>query len=223
LGAVPRVAVGSTYRQGGEFDFRGASFERCVDQTSLTTFERHFQPVSTLGVGQPTCNRANRVGRAPWNGVFKVPDVAGLGVSVSLTEAWVVAFDYNRVEYSDLIEENLDITGAGGNRGSIVRNSPFELEDGNEYRAGFQHAIVSDGRGADVFFRGGLWIDPDHIVRFVGQDPVYEALFRGGDDELHYAGGIGVRLPYFQIDMGADVSRRLNTFSISSVFFLGRS
>lgn len=214
LGLAPRFAVAAVYRQGGEFDFEGASFERGLTQTGPATLVRFFEPVTAAAAGQ-----------APWPGVFNVPDILGFGLAASPSDTWVVALDWNRVNYSDLTEELLDITNVTGgtNQGRLVRGSEFELEDGDEVRLGVQHAILSESRGADVFIRGGAWLDPEHIVRYTGPEPAFRAVFRGGDDELHYSGGMGIRLPRFQLDFGADLSQRVNTFSLATVFFLGES
>ena len=40
--------------------------------------------------------------------------------------------------------------------------------------------------------------------------------------EMHYAFGAGLKFRDFQVDAGVDLSERLNTFSLSAVFYLGR-
>jgi hypothetical protein len=55
----------------------------------------------------------------------------------------------------------------------------------------------------------------------VGGDPALDLLYVSGDDELHYSGGLGLRLPSFQLDLGLDFTSRIDTIALSAVFFFG--
>ena len=57
-------------------------------------------------------------------------------------------------------------------------------------------------------------------MRGNGANPVVDALVPAGDDEMHYAAGLGVAFETFQIDVGADLSEAADTFSVSAVFSL---
>ena len=68
-----------------------------------------------------------------------------------------------------------------------------------------------------VAFRAGLWHDPDHRIRYVGERAIPRARFRPGDDDLHVAFGAGVAMKRAQLDVAVDVSDRSRTISFSSV------
>jgi hypothetical protein len=85
--------------------------------------------------------------------------------------------------------------------------------------------------------RAGVWRDPEHVIRHVGEQvPTSEedsaavklfknvsntraAFFQPGDDEIHYSIGAGLVFERLQLDAAMDFSDRVNTFSLSGVFF----
>jgi len=69
-----------------------------------------------------------------------------------------------------------------------------------------------------VALRLGVWLDPDHRVRSVGDEPFSRALLRGGDDETHYAMGLGMAFKRLQIDVGLDLSDYRRTAPVSGIF-----
>ncbi len=70
--------------------------------------------------------------------------------------------------------------------------------------------------------RAGVWFDPDHEMRYLGSDPQLQTVWTRGEDELHWAVGFGLRFRRFQLDAAVDVSDRVNTVSVSSVYYFGR-
>ena len=89
--------------------------------------------------------------------------------------------------------------------------------DGNELHIGLEYAFIT--RSPLVALRLGAWLDPDHrFVCIEDRDPFCQALFRGGDDELHFAMGLGIAFAPFQLDVGLNLvwedstvkGRRLN-------------
>ena len=69
-----------------------------------------------------------------------------------------------------------------------------------------------------IAVRSGVWLDPDHRIRTVGDDAVERALLRGGDDELHYTVGLGFAFERFQIDLGADLSELVDRVALSAIY-----
>ncbi len=63
-----------------------------------------------------------------------------------------------------------------------------------------------------------MWLDPDHRIRFVGPSALSRAAFPGGDDEVHFAVGLGLAFQAFQIDFAADLSRPVDTASLSAIY-----
>jgi hypothetical protein len=113
------------------------------------------------------------------------------------------------------------------------------VDDADEIHIGFEYGW-RDLR-VPVFLRLGAWYDPEHRLRFVGDIPQGEfqpneflrltlqqqiianrAIFQAGEDEIHYAAGVGFRFgDRVQTDVAIDYSQRLTTAAISAVVFLG--
>ena len=213
LWKAKRYSLGAVYRQGPEFAFQANNYRRfaVIVGNLFTGF-----PVATRefvqAVGVP--------GPGPWSGVFKVPDVYGASFSVKPHKYVLISGDYNRVEYSDLLDTNLDVIGRDIGQGLAGPAQDFVLEDGDEYRLGIEGTIPWKTRSA-WFLRAGAWSDPDHDMQYTGSDEELKLLFLSGDDEVHVSGGFGVRMPSFQIDMGVDLSERVDTVSVTGVFYFG--
>ena len=203
---VPLVALGAVYRRGPEFEFTGERFIRRLSSTSLPATRTYSTPIADAG------------------GVFKVPDVIGIGGSIRPGKRLVISLDYDRVKYGDLMEEFLDLVERDsaipdGETGEPV---DYSMKDGDEYHLGVEY-VVNPKLGSPLFFlRGGLWYDPNHEIEYVGPDPSQRPIFSPGDDELHYALGVGLKFRDFQIDAAADLSDRLDTFSLSAVYYFGK-
>ena len=75
-----------------------------------------------------------------------------------------------------------------------------------------------------VAVRAGAWFDPDHQVHpdeTASDSPDAEllrAIFAKGEDEWHYALGAGVAFARFQVDLAADLSERVDTWSLSGIW-----
>ncbi len=134
------------------------------------------------------------------------PDVYGIGLAYrSAGGGLTIAFEWDRVEYSTI----LDSLDPG------FRDPGTGLEDGSELHLGAEYAFLSSS--PVVALRLGVWLDPDHRVRSVGGS-FSRALLRGGDDEIHYAMGLGLAFKRLQIDVGLDLSDSRNTASVSGIF-----
>ncbi len=140
------------------------------------------------------------------------PDVYGLGIAFrSAGGRWTLSGEWDRVEYSSIF-------------GSIRKISdrdprfsfPEAIPDGDELRFGAEYVIVASTPLLAV--RLGVWLDPDHRVRSLSDDPFVRAIHPPGSDELHAAVGFGARFERFQVDVGADFSGQRDTASISAIF-----
>ena len=137
------------------------------------------------------------------------PDLFGLGFAARLRDdALTLSFDWVRVEYSDLLD-GLD---------PEVFDDPFVLEDGDELHAGLEYVLIE--RTPVVALRAGLWLDPNHRIAAdpAQTDPFERALFRGGDDEVHLAAGMGLAFPTFQVDLAVDLSELTDTAAVSVIW-----
>lgn len=135
------------------------------------------------------------------------PDVFGLGVAFkSRSGAVTVLAEWDRVQYSTILD-SLDPDD--------FRAEGSALDDGDELRAGLEYVFLNWTPVAAIRF--GTWLDPDHRLRDL-DDPLGQAFFRAGDDELHFTAGFGIAFRRFQIDLGFDFSDVVRTASVSSVF-----
>lgn len=140
---------------------------------------------------------------------FSVPDAFGLGAVFQPSDDITIALDYVHIEYSDLTEDltNIFIGDFSADLDSFVAADSDELHLGIEYIF----------RKSPVALRFGSWYDPDHKIRYDGEDPSFQALWRRGEDELHFTTGLGYIRSTFQVDTAFDFSDRANTFSLSIV------
>ena len=65
-----------------------------------------------------------------------------------------------------------------------------------------------------------MWItiDPDHRISYTGGNYVAESILTPGDDHVHYAAGAGLAFKRLQIDLAADFSELIDTFSLSLIY-----
>ncbi|MCP4200762.1 MAG: hypothetical protein GY769_02355 [bacterium] len=139
----------------------------------------------------------------------QTPDVFGLGLAARLRgDTLTFSFDWVRVEYSDLLE--------GFDR-QVFDDLPL-VDDGDELHVGAEYVFVRST--PLVALRVGAWLDPDHRFRAdpARNDPFERALFRGGDDEVHLAAGLGLAFWDFQLDVAVDFSELVDTGSVSAIW-----
>ncbi len=191
-----QFSIGAVYRQGPKFH----------PQASIVDFNTDGSTTTTTATA-----------------TFHVPDVYGAGLTVHPTDFLTVSFDYNRVRYSQLTREFVDLFAIP----PALTNS-YRVDDGNVFRLGLQY-VVPLGSNA-LALRAGAWRDPDHRIRFTGQilptdDPATAdskaidiLLFRPGKNEYHYTGGLGFAFgEHFQLDVAADIADSVRTGAVSAV------
>jgi opacity protein-like surface antigen len=207
-------SFGAAYRQGPDFDF-GTEF--------------------VLGPAH------NRVFGSPGNfvvdedeAIFHVPDSYAVGAAFRPSDRWTISTEYNFVRYQQLLDGSgtgvpVEIAGLTESQdpdpalraelrrqGENIVNG-LAINDAHMLRLGVEW-IARTGRTA-VILRAGTWYDPDHRVRFEGQQEIPgSALDLRLGDEMHIAGGFGIAGSRFQFDAGLDISNRVNTISTSAVF-----
>lgn len=193
-----RWSVGGVYRQGPDFD--------------LET-ENRPEPASPrpdFDMPDETIFRTSR---------FHVPDTYGVGVAFQATDRLRLAFDVDRVEYTDLLDDFIDIFGFDilfpGRDPELDR---FVIDDVTELHLGAELGFYEVSQ--PFFLRAGVWHEPDHSIRFEGENVGFGAEFRGGGDELHYTFGAGILRTRLQLDFAVDWSERVKTLSLSTVFRL---
>jgi long-subunit fatty acid transport protein len=142
-------------------------------------------------------------------GPVDLPEVYGLGLAYrSQGGAWTASLEWARVGYSAIGE---DFDGFVFDRGQLA------LDDGDELHLGFEYVFASSR--PIVAVRLGAWHDPAHgFGAGAGADIDEQAIYTGGDDQIHYTGGIGVVFERAQIDLGFDLSDTVDQLSLSMVY-----
>ena len=139
-------------------------------------------------------------------GELKLPNVFGLGVAFrSVDGTWTTSFEWDFVQYSSLVTSLPPEAVSDG----IV------IDDANELRFGVEYVFLAST--PVIALRGGVWLDPDHKVRFEGDSAFTRAVFQPGVDAVHFSAGVGVAFRKFQIDFGVDISDQVKTVSLSAI------
>ncbi|UXI69372.1 OmpP1/FadL family transporter [Tahibacter amnicola] len=189
-------SLGLTYRRAPSFDYRAAN---------LVFIDVQGNPLP-----------APAVFAAPTGVEFDIPDIWGIGLSWRPTDALVVNFDIDRVEYAQLTDRIDSLFGIAD------AASRLRLENGTEVHLGAEYTFANMTRPFSL--RGGLWHDPRHSVEFDGtpandNERALAVLFAGGrGSDTHYSIGGGWAFTKFQLDFAADFSEGVDTYSVSGVY-----
>lgn len=149
---------------------------------------------------------------------FNIPSSFGFGISYRPTDVLTLAFDIVRIQYSSLADDLVITQGLNS-----YSSKDFKTEDGMEYHVGAEYVWLLQSVG--FVFRGGLYVEPDHRIKWVGvidDMPTLPpgqrlarmnarrseaTLFVAGDNDVHYTFGLGVLLSNnFQVDLAGNVS-----------------
>ncbi len=185
----PRWRLGGFYREGPGFHLRGET----------------LSGPSGSFVGLPAAGTVLEQGASP----SAFPDVYGLGgVFQSEDGRLTLAFEWNRVEYSTILDrldpEDFDV-------------DDLVLKDGDEFHLGGEYVFLRST--PVVAARLGVWLDPDHQPRATAASELIElALLPPGTDKTHWSVGVGLAFENFQIDIGADFSDLVDTVSLSAIY-----
>ncbi|MEP6483067.1 MAG: outer membrane protein transport protein [Rudaea sp.] len=186
-------SAGLVYRQGPKFDYHATSTVIANDPPTV---------VADLAKVK-----------------FKVPDEYGAGLSWHPNDAFVINFDADFVQYSQLTHGIVSLFG--NDAGQVSRLS---IPNGVEYHLGGEYTFTQMAHPFSL--RAGAWHDPRHSIEYKG-DPgstdigplALATLFGGGKgSQMHYSLGGGLAFSKFQIDAAADFSDLTDTYSISAVY-----
>jgi long-subunit fatty acid transport protein len=137
------------------------------------------------------------------SGMLELPTLYGLGIAYqSVDGSLTVSFQWDHVEYSNIVD-SLEIDDRA-------------IDDVNELHLGAEYVFL--GSTPIIAIRFGAWRDPDHQMRATSDVPLAHALLPRGEDEMHYAAGLGVATQRFQIDLAVDFADRVDTVSISAIY-----
>ena len=196
-------SAGLNYRRGPSFSYEATS-------TVLASFPDTFP--TTVTATTPTIVSDLK------NVRFKVPDEFGAGLSWHPTDALVVNFDADYIQYSQLTRGIQSIFGTDS-----ATVSQLSISNGTEIHLGGEYTFTQMSHPFSL--RAGIWHDPRHSVEFKGEPGVdvnavaLATLFHGGQgSQNHKAIGLGWAFTKFQIDAAADFSDVTDTFSLSAVY-----
>lgn len=146
---------------------------------------------------------------------FVVPDVAGFGVRVRPRHTFNILVDWQHVFYSQIIDSGFTII----ENPEFDSKSNYTIGDTDEFHLGVEWLLPLDRH---VWaFRAGYYNNPNHQVRYIGDDPVKQSLFSRTiqDDEDHLTLGIGlVRGNRLQIDLSMNVWQQGREFTTSFIW-----
>ena len=197
-GFAKRWSLGAFYRQGPEF--------RLVYDVVGGPLASFLGPAATPG-------ETLVIIESP----MRFPDVFGFGVGYRSRDGRLaVGFEWDRVEYSSIFS-SFDPEVIETVDPDLDLNTYLVADDGNEFRFGAEYALLDIE--PVLALRAGVWLDPDHRFRSVHpHDADHRALFQAGEDELHFAVGVGLAFRAFQIDCAADISDLVDTYSLSAIY-----
>jgi long-subunit fatty acid transport protein len=137
------------------------------------------------------------------SGMLELPTLYGLGFAYrSVDGSLTVSFQWDRVEYSNIVD-SLGIDDRA-------------IDDVNELHLGAEYVFLDST--PIIAIRVGAWRDPDHQLRDTSDELLGRALLPRGDDEMHYAAGLGVATQHFQVDLAVDFADRVDTVSLSAIY-----
>jgi hypothetical protein len=142
------------------------------------------------------------IGLASGNEI-EFPDIHGLGLAYRAPDGRLtVTFQWDRVNYSSIVDS--------------LELDDQTVDDVDELHLGAEYVFL---RATPIIaVRLGTWWEPDHQLRATIDDPLLRALLPPGDDQIHYAAGLGVAMQSFQIDLGVDFADRLDAVSLSAIY-----
>lgn len=161
---------------------------------------------------------------------FEAPDMLGIGFAWRVTDALTLTGDVNRINYSNLTDpvESGFFTDAELTPLQQEILGRMQIDDVIEPHLGLEYVLL--GMERPLSLRLGAWYEDRHTIgfegdlnEFAGTPELAEALgnaalFSTGEDEIHYALGLGWAFSSFQIDFAADFSDRQDTLAISGVW-----
>lgn len=186
---IPRASIGAVYRSGAKFE---------VTETFLNPVfieDKDWARITDLS-----------------EFTLKVPDSFGAGIAVRPIDNLTLTLDVVHIEYKDLLKDFDIVFGQ-----DIRIPKEYSVDNATEVHFGVEYVLSLGERILGL--RAGVYNDPDHTIRYTGDDIVAKTLFPGGDDQIHVTGGVGLVVSEkFQIDTAANIATRNKQLSVSAVY-----
>ena len=150
-----------------------------------------------------------------------VPDRYGVAVSYQASPNWLFTMEYERIEYSDLLEgfrAGVNPLTNGRLADSAFGTDPdrqlaYTVDDGDVPRIGLEYSVPFASSNRTLSIWAGYFREPDHRIRMVefnSDDPAineaYADAFGGGEQLDHFTLGAGFRAGGSSFQLAGDVS-----------------
>jgi long-chain fatty acid transport protein len=184
--------------------------------------EFHYEEASRWGPAQPDPAARGTLIAPQITVAFKVPDVYSIGGSFRATDVFLLAAQFDRVQFSQLSRNLQDVNGTTGGESHLAVVQDLRLPDSNQIRFGTEYALVRANRV--VSLRAGTAYESGHQMTYTQSTPTdftrLGVLYPPNPPgQWHVTAGLGVAFATsFQVDAGVDVSKRTPTVSVSSVY-----
>ena len=134
---------------------------------------------------------------------LELPELYGAGFAYRAPgDRLTVTFQWDRVKYSNIVDSlGLDDRA---------------MDDVDELHLGAEYVFLTST--PIIAFRLGTWLEPDHQMRAIDDNPFGAAQLPRGEDEMHYTAGLGIVARNFQIDLAIDLSAIVDTVSLSAIY-----
>lgn len=148
---------------------------------------------------------------------FTIPTRIAAGL-VYRSDRWVVAFEADRIQYSDLFAGSNEATFFGE-----FEDDPsygYAIEDVTELHVGVERSFTTAREGESWSLRVGAWRDSTHTPYYSGDDPLLAAWAPQLDDDIyHWTAGVGLERERFALGLAADFSDDAGTDLLASALF----
>ena len=197
----PRISFGAVYRSGPKFNVKYAAYQwneaKELAVLSLSPDQKDF--------------------------TLKIPDSFGAGVAFRALDVEKHALQFMTdvvyIQYKDLLEDFDTVWKS-------VDPKHFEINDVTEMHVGLEYEpkFLEGERLQALFLRAGIYSEPDHNIRYTGENLKYQQWFPGGDeDQIHLTGGVGVKLGVkgqsVDLDTAVNIADNNKQFSVSMVYY----
>jgi long-subunit fatty acid transport protein len=199
------LSIGASFSAGATFDLETKLFGRFLYGDSVDSLE----------------DRVRNGDAAPIS--YVVPPRLGIGASWRIWDRFTVVFDANRILYAKQVNDEFLIVDFQAQAFNLSGNN-FFVRDVWEVHAGAEYRIYKPR--LTVAFRGGVFTDPDHSLRFRGSpaetiaSELLEFRFNSVSDRTDVGGtvGLGIMLANrFQVDAAASFAKDAREVVVSFV------
>lgn len=200
-------SAGLVYRRGPEFKYSASN----SPVNSVLQFNADGTATFIPPTDQSAFIRLSNVS-------FKMPDQYGAGISWRPNDAWVVNFDADFIDYSQLTR---GIQSLYGNDPTVV--SRLSISNGTELHLGAEYTFTQMSHPFSL--RAGVWHDPRHSIQFkgdpgsdVGAIPLAVLFYGTKGSQTHSSVGFGWAFTNIEIDGAADFSDLTDIYSVSAIY-----